>query len=88
MRRQYNKPARYLKMKWQEAAYWGFIGLNAFLFSYLILQIPWNYYQLAHRSGRDISCCLNAGAYTLGIACCVVAVSAIIILIRKNRYLF
>jgi hypothetical protein len=88
MRKETQSPAMYPKMKWHYAAYWGFIVANAFLFSYLVLQIPWNYYQLAYRSGRDISCCLSAGAFTVGIACCLVAVSAMLILIRNNRPLF
>ena len=73
-----------LKMKWQDAAYWGFIRVNAILFTYLILKIPWNYFQLSHNSGIDISCCLSAGTYTLAIACCLVTASALLILIRNN----
>ena len=75
----------YLKMKWQDAAYWGFIWVNAILFTYLILKIPWNYFQLSHDSGIDISCCLTSATYTLAIAGCLVAASALLILIRKNR---
>ena len=73
-------------MKWQDAAYRVFIGVNALLFSYLILKIPWNYYQSAHSSGRDLSCCLSAWTYTLAIASCVVVVSGLLILIRKNKF--
>jgi hypothetical protein len=71
-------------MKWQDIAYWGFIGVNLILFSYLIVNIPWNYYKLAQSSGGAVNCCLFAGAYTFGIACCLVAASAAFILIRKK----
>jgi hypothetical protein len=83
-KQQHVGPTMHLKMKWQDAAYRVFIGVNAILFTYLTLQIPWNYFQFSHNSGIDISCCLSAGTYTLAIACCLVAASALLILIRKN----
>jgi hypothetical protein len=71
-------------MKWQDIAYLGFIGVNFILFSYLIISIFWNYYKVAQSSGGAVNCCLFAGVYTFAIACCVVAVSAALIFIRKK----
>lgn len=75
----------YLKMKWQDVAYWGFIGVSALLFSSMILKIPWNYYQSAHSLGRDLSCCLSAWTYSLAIASCVLVLSGLLIMIQRIK---
>jgi hypothetical protein len=73
-------------MAWQDGAYRVFIVGSALLFSFLMLDILWDYARLARSPAGSAACCVDAATFTVAIATCVLAVSAALFFIRRmNR---